>query len=117
MKGASPTELATRLNFEVFLWQANDVRTYMYTTVVFLKIDITDIKVAMPVVHVAVDADQYFDNRKVKKHLGQVYSSVAIYKAHIANHAPTVISDVKDAAGFIPPELRKLLSKKTKTRK
>ncbi len=117
MKGASPDELATRLNFEVFLWHANDVRTYMYTSVVFLGIDMTNTQIDLPVVHIAVDADQYFDNRRVKKHLAMVYNNVTIYKAHIANHAPTVISDVKDAAGFIPPQLRKILLKKPKARK
>lgn len=77
----------------------------------------TNAQIDLPVVHIAVDADQYFDNRRVKKHLAMVYNNVTIYKAHIANHAPTVISDVKDAAGFIPPQLRKILLKKPKARK
>lgn len=111
MKGASKNELKKRLDFEVFLWHANDVRTYMFTTVTMFTINITNTRVNLPVVHIAVDADQYFDNRHVKKHLGQVFSGVIMYKAHLANHAPTVISSAKEAEGFFPKELRKLLSK------
>lgn len=114
MIGANKEELNKRLNFEVFLWHANDVRTYMYTTVVLLTVNVTDIPVNLPVVHVAVDKDQYFNNRQVKKHLNMVYDKVSVYKAKMANHAPTVISDAKDAEGFIPKEVRKILTKKQK---
>ena len=117
MKGASPEELNKRLDFEVFLWHANDVRTYMFTSATLLTVDITNIKVDLPVVHVAVDADQYFDNRHVKKHLRQVFTTVTTFKAHMENHAPTVISDAKEAGQFIPKELRKLLAKKPQARK
>jgi len=114
MKGASKEELNKRLDFEVFLWHANDVRTYMFTSVALLTIDITNTKVDLPVMHIGVDADQYFDNRHVKKHLRQVFTDVTVYKAHMANHAPTVISDAKEAGSFIPKEVRKLLAKKPK---
>ena len=114
MVGADKTELKKRLNFEVFLWQANDVRTYMYTTVCFLNLDITNTKVNLPVYHVAVDDDQYFDNKQVVKNFKTIYTNVLVYKAHMPNHAPTVISDVKEAGAFIPPKLRKLLSKDPK---
>lgn len=117
MKGSSKDELNKRLNFEVYLWHANDVRTYMYTSTVLLTVDITDRRVDLPVIHIAVDADQYFDNRHVKKHLRQVFNSVTVYKAHMENHAPTVISDAKEAEGFIPKELRKILAKKPKALK
>jgi len=117
MRGASAEELNKRLDFEVFLWHANDVRTYMYTSAALLTIDITDTKVDLPVIHVAVDADQYFDNRHVVEHLRQVFTGVTICKAHMENHAPTVISDAKEAESFIPKELRKLLSVKPKALK
>lgn len=114
MKGANKEELKQRLDFEVFLWHANDVRTYMYTSALLLTVDIVDIKVDLPVHHIAVDADQYFDNRQVKKHLSKVYNSVTMHKAHMPNHAPTVISDAKEAAAFIPKDVRKILAKKPK---
>lgn len=117
MIGADKEELNKRLNFEVFLWHANDVRTYMYTTVVLLSVDVTQQKVDLPVVHIAVDADQYFDNKLVKKHLAKVYTNVTIHKAHMQNHAPTVISDADEAAGFIPTDVRKMLNKKPKRSK
>ena len=57
MIGANKDELNRRLDFEVFLWHANDVRTYMYTTVMLLTVDVTHVSVDLPVVHVAVAAD------------------------------------------------------------
>lgn len=111
MKDASKEELKERLNFEVFLWHANDVRTYMYTTVTFLELNITNIKVDLPVYHVAVEKDQYFDNKNVVKNLKTIFNSVTVYKAHMPNHAPTVISDAREAGSFVPHGLRKLLSK------
>lgn len=111
MKGADKTELKKRLDFEVFLWQANDVRTYMYTTVCFLTLDITNNKVDLPVYHIAVDKDQYFDNATVVKHFKTIFNSVTVYKAHMPNHAPTVISSAKDAEAFVPTKIRKLLAK------
>lgn len=117
MKGANKDELAERLSFEVFLWHANDVRTHMFTTVTMLNVNLTKASVTLPVVHVAVDADQYFDNRNVARNMKRVFAGVKIVKAHIPNHVPTVISSAKDAEAFIPKELRKILAKKPKTPK
>lgn len=111
MVGADKEELKKRLDFEVFLWQANDVRTYMYTTVCFLGVDITNHKVDLPVYHIAVDKDQYFDNDQVVENFKTIFNSVTVFKAHMPNHAPTVISDAKEAGAFVPAKLRKLLSK------
>lgn len=114
MVGANKDELKKRLDFEVFLWQANDVRTYMYTTVCFLNLDITNSKVNLPIHHVAVDDDQYFNNKQVVANFKTIFNDVVVYKAHMPNHAPTVISNAKEAGAFIPAKLRKLLSKDPK---
>lgn len=112
MKGASKEELKERLEFEVFLWHANDVRTHMFTSVTMLNINLRNLKVLTPIVHVAVDADQYFDNKSVTKHMKEVFTRVTVCKAHIPNHVPTVISSAEEAKPFIPKELRAMLAKK-----
>jgi pimeloyl-ACP methyl ester carboxylesterase len=115
MKDADADELTKRVNFEVVLWQSNDARTYMFTNGIMFNLDLTHQKVALPVVHVGVDSDQYFDNKKVVKNLHKIYSDVIVAKAKLANHAPTIIDDVKEAGAIIPPSVRRMLARKPKT--
>lgn len=114
MKDANKEELQKRVNFEVVLWQINDARTYMYTNGIMLNLDLTDTKVDLPLFHVAVDSDQYFANKSVIKNLKKIYNTVTVEKAHLPNHAPTIIDDVKEAGAIIPTPVRKLLARKPK---
>lgn len=103
-------ELSKRINFETYLWQINHVRTYMKTTAVMMRVDLTNTKTTKDVYHVTVDADQYFDNKVVKQNMNKVYRKVAVYKAKLGNHAPTVVSTKADSAHFIPLKLRRALA-------
>lgn len=107
MKDADDEERKKRINFEIKLWKCNDIRTYMDTTITMLTLDITDIKIDKDVMHVAVDADQYFDNKRVKKHLKMIFNNVDIHKAVVSNHAPTVIATEETAKAFIPKSIRR----------
>lgn len=111
LKDADSKEQKKRINFEIKLWQANDIRTYMDTTITMLRVNTCDIQVPLQVHHVAVNVDRYFDNHRVEQHLGVIYTQVNIIKVGQNVHAPTVIATAKEAAPFIPPALRKLLSK------
>ncbi|MBP9813038.1 hypothetical protein H6794_02775 [Candidatus Nomurabacteria bacterium] len=113
MKDAeSGQELAKRITFEAYLWQINDVRTYMKTTARMMNVDLTQSKTNLQVHHVTVDADQYFNNKKVKQNMRKVYKKVYVYDAKLGNHAPTVVSSKDQSANFIPPRLRMVLSEK-----
>ena len=105
-------------DFEIHLWHANDVRTHMRTCADFLNLDNTKAKVNLPVYHVAIAADRYFDNQVVEQHMRMIFSEFnLISMLKVDNHAPSIIADAKSAAPFIPPKLRRLLlqySKKTK---
>lgn len=113
MKDAHGDELNKRLTFEVYLWKINDIRTYMFTTNLIMNVAITDKKVDHQLMHVDVDADQYFDKSITRKNLKKVYKRVSVYEAKIGNHAPTVISSYESAKSFIPNKLRKELNKQT----
>ena len=76
------------------------------------SLDLVGERVDLPVIHVRVDSDQYFDNNQVQKHLKMIYSDVKSYKAHLPNHAPTVVDDPKEAGAILPPAVRKMLAKK-----
>ncbi len=111
LKDADKEEQKRRINFEIGLWQSNDIRTYMDTTITMLRADTCDIQIALPVHHVAVDVDRYFDNHRVEQHLAVIYESVDVINATQKTHAPTVVATAKEAAPFIPPALKRLLSK------
>ena len=108
--GLSKDELRTMLEFEVHLWQCNDVRTYMRTSVEFLTLDNCQAQIPLPVWHISVDADRYFDNRLVEEHLKVIYQNVNVAKAKLNSHAPSIIADRSVAKGLIPYRIRNLLS-------
>lgn len=111
LKDADKKEQQKRINFEIQLWQINDIRTYMDTTITALKADTCNIQVSLPVYHVAVDVDRYFDNHRVEQHLGVIYEKVNVINTDQKTHAPTVVATAKEASAFLPPALKRILSK------
>jgi pimeloyl-ACP methyl ester carboxylesterase len=110
LKDADVAERDRRIDFEVTLWQSNDIRTYMDNLVSMFKLDLCTQQVNLPVHHVAVAHDAYFDNHLVSEHMKVIYSDVTVVSSRLLAHAPTVIADAKDAAGIIPLKIRRLLS-------
>ena len=106
--GAKYSEL---MDFEVHLWHVNDVRTHMYTSAEFLKLDNCTRKVDLPLWHVAVKKDRYFDNDIVEQHLRVIFSEVHVVKSRMSDHAPSIIASVEEAAPVIPQKLRRVLEK------
>lgn len=109
MKDASDEERKRRINFEVYLWKCNDVKTYFYTSHSFLNVNLTKVKVNKDLHHVEVNGEQYFDNKVVEKNLNKIYNKIIVYTATLPNHAPTVISDEKEAGKILPAKLKKVL--------
>lgn len=110
---ADAEERAKRIAFEVFLWQCNDLRTYMSIAVTMFSLDLRGVHIDLPVHHVLVDNDRYFNNVKVEQHMREIYSDFYAYKAkEVKTHSPSVVSTAEEAAPYIPPKLRQLLRKK-----
>jgi hypothetical protein len=108
--GVVGEELEEITKFEINLWHDNDVRTWAYTTVEFLQLDNCKVQVDLPVYHIAVAGDRYFDNQMVEQHFRVIYSEyILLEKLNLANHAPSVVADDKAAAVFFPPKLRRML--------
>lgn len=99
------------MDVEIDLWQNNDVRTYMASTVQFLTFDNCNVRVDLPVWHVSVKADRYFDENSVEQHMQVIFSDFHSVKSQLDTHAPSVISDAKMAAPMVPAKLRRVLSK------
>ncbi len=111
IRGADPQERRRRIDFEVYLWQCNDPRTYVSVAHTMLTLNLYGQHVDHKVYHLAIAADRYFDNVKVEEHMRAIYSDVHVIKAKLPAHAPSTISTVKDAAPFVPSYIRRLLSK------
>jgi pimeloyl-ACP methyl ester carboxylesterase len=112
LKDADEAEKKRRIDFEVFLWQCNDPRTYMATTTTMLSLDLTGKHVDLPVYHVCVDEDRYFNNVKVEQHMRTIFNDFNAYKAETDSHSPSILATAADAAPYLPPALRRALSKK-----
>lgn len=114
LKDADEAERKRRVDFEIHLWQANDIRTYMDTSVSMFTLNLLNDKIPLPVYHIGVKEDRYFDNHVVEQHLNIIYDSVHIITTNHNSHAPTVIADAAAAATFIPPRLKRLLAAQPK---
>ena len=110
-KNTTPEEFKRLMDFEVHLWHTNDVRTHWTTTVAMLTVDNCKVKVALPVWHVAVKGEKYFDNNSVEQHFRVIFSNYHEALSSLDNHAPSILATKKDAAPLIPKKIRNVLSK------
>ena len=108
----SGDELERSMEAEIELWKINDIRTQFKHYVEILTLDNTTVPVKLPVHHVAVKNDHFFDNIRVEQHMRQIFSDFHIYHSKMSSHAPTVMASAKDAAPLIPEGMRKMLKKK-----
>jgi pimeloyl-ACP methyl ester carboxylesterase len=107
-EGKDKAEFQETIEAETVLWRINDIRTQMRTNVEMFTLDNTAQKIELPVWHVAVANDRYFDNKSVAKHMRQVFSSFEMFTSHVESHAPSIISDMESAAAYLPKKLTQL---------
>jgi pimeloyl-ACP methyl ester carboxylesterase len=96
---------------EIGLWHDNDVRTWAFTTKEFLTFDNCKVRVDLPVWHVAVTADHFFDNNLVEQHMRVIFKDFHKAEVDMTTHAPSVIADEKTAAPMVPMKLRRALKR------
>jgi pimeloyl-ACP methyl ester carboxylesterase len=112
LKDADKKDRDKRIDFEIRLWKINDFRTWVYSSTTLLRLDMSGIHVDLPVYHVSIDDDHYFNQISVEGHMRQIYKDFTLIKAKIPAHAPAVVADVEAVAPFVPPKIRSLLRKK-----
>lgn len=98
------------MDFEIHLWHANDLRTHMYTSAAFLNFNNCTQQVNLPVWHVSVKTDRYFDNNVVEQHMRVIFTDFYEVPSKMDNHAPSIIADMKAAAPLFPAKLRRALN-------
>lgn len=99
------------LEFEVTLWRDNEVRTYMHMGKVILSLDNCKQQIALPVHHISIENDQYFDNSVVEQHMRVIFSDFTDHPAAMPAHAPSILATKEEAAPYIPKSIKKLLKK------
>lgn len=110
-KSAGEKDFNDLMDFEIHLWHSNDVRTHMHTSNEFLKLDNCNRQVDLPLWHIAVKKDRYFDNDIVEQHLNVIFSKVKVAYSTMDDHAPSVIATAEEAAPILPAKIRKELEK------
>ncbi|MBA3757702.1 alpha/beta hydrolase [Candidatus Saccharibacteria bacterium] len=98
-----------RIDFEINLWQSNDVRTYMKMGETMLNLNLRGKHIDLPVYHVSIANDRYFDNVRVEQHMREIYKDFHHLWAHVPAHSPSVVATAKEAEPYIPITLRRLL--------
>jgi pimeloyl-ACP methyl ester carboxylesterase len=111
--GMSGDEFRRTMDMEIALWHMNDIRTQFKHYLEMFHLDNTKIRVDLPVHHVAARQDRYFNNVKVEEHMRRVFNGFEVYYSEAPNHAPTIIASAKEAAPFIPSDLKRELRKKS----
>ncbi len=111
-KGMDPEEKKALTEFEVHLWRINDLRTYMATSADFLKLNNCLRQVDLPVWHVGVKEDNYFDADTVEQHMRVIFNDFIFVSAPFDRHMPNVIAGKKESAILVPRKIRQELNKK-----
>lgn len=108
----NPAEITHYVDFEVRLWQTNDVRTHWLTTCEFLDLDNCGRQINVPVWHVASEGDHYFDNAIVEQHMRVVFEDYTQSSMRTKAHTPSILANKREIGVMLPKDLRRRLSEK-----
>ncbi|HUC87625.1 MAG TPA: alpha/beta hydrolase [Candidatus Binatia bacterium] len=95
---------------EINLWLVNDARTWAYTQLGLLKLDNCRVPVDLPVWHVALKADTYFDQHLVEQHLKVIFKEYHGLESKLNPHQASALAEAKSAAPLMPTALRRVLA-------
>lgn len=107
----TPEEFDNTVDFDVEIWQANDVRTHWLTTSEFLNLDNCTKRIDLPIYHIMSSDEHYFDNEVVKQHMLVVFNRYKGYTAKSKAHTPPILATKEEMRAFVPAGLRRILSK------
>jgi pimeloyl-ACP methyl ester carboxylesterase len=113
IRTADDDEKRRRIDFEVYLWQCNDPRTYMSIAHTMFTLNLLGHHVNHQVYHVAIEGDRYFENVRVEEHMRAIYKDFILVDAKLPAHAPSIIANAKEASPYVPLQLRRLLNRRS----
>ncbi|MGH7195395.1 MAG: alpha/beta fold hydrolase [Candidatus Saccharimonadales bacterium] len=99
------------MTMELSLWKNNDTRTWLKTNREMFRLDNCRVAVNLPVWHVSVVNDRYFDERLVEQHFRVIFSQYHHARSTSDDHGPSVIATPEQAAKMFPVQVRRALEK------
>lgn len=102
-------EFQRTMAMELELWRINDLRTWLKCNVEMFRLDNCQRQVDLPVWHLGVNDDRYFDERMVEQHFRIIFKDYHYVRLNMDSHGPSVIATPQEASAMIPPKLRRLL--------
>jgi pimeloyl-ACP methyl ester carboxylesterase len=99
------------MDMEIVLWQKNDVRTYMKTTVELLGVDNCKQQIDLPVWHIYTKNDHFFDHSIIEQHMRVVFKEYHGIPIKLKSHTVSVVADKEEASGLVPQALRRAIRK------
>lgn len=81
----------------------------MVTGLSMLTLNNCEATVDMPVWHIAVEADNYFDNRLVEQHMRIIFNEFNRIEADMESHTFNVTAGKSEAERLVPQKIRQLL--------
>jgi pimeloyl-ACP methyl ester carboxylesterase len=109
--GLNSKETKDLTEFEIHLWRINDVRTHMRTTTDMLRLNNCNKRVDLPVWHIGVEVDNYFDNSLVEQHMQVIFRDFYYAKAPLDRHMPNLIAGKKEVSKLLPRKVKQQLNK------
>ncbi|HZP55682.1 MAG TPA: hypothetical protein VFB03_02850, partial [Candidatus Saccharimonadales bacterium] len=73
LKASNKEEREATIKFDIELWKLNDFRTYGYVSSKGLTSSLPPEHIDLPVYHVSVDDDHYFNSVLVEEHMRNIY--------------------------------------------
>jgi pimeloyl-ACP methyl ester carboxylesterase len=107
--GKSGEERRKVVKEEISLWQNNDFWTYAWVVYDTFTVDLTKQELDVPLLHVQVSGDQYFNATQNVQDLQKVFPNTKVFNANLATHAPTSLEDPVEVEKLIPIELKAAL--------
>lgn len=98
------------IDFEIHLWRCNHARTHMDTSITMLTADNCQKKVDLPVWHLSVQKDNYFNNHVIEQHMRVIFKDFYALPIKMDSHSVSIIASKKDSAPLVPPKLRNALA-------
>ncbi len=65
----------------------------------------------MPVWHIGVEVDNYFDNSLVEQHMQVIFRDFYYAKAPLDRHMPNLIAGKKEVSKLLPRKVKQQLNK------
>ena len=103
--GKSKAERKQTTREEILLWQINDFWTYAWVGFDTVTLNLLTAEINVPLLHVLVSGDQYFDSNRIKSDMKTLYPRAKFFHAETENHAPTSFENADEIKQLIPKDL------------